>query len=153
MLYEAMLMFAVLFISSLLFAALLEQRHALYLRSILQTWLFLLMGIYFIWFWTHGGQTLAMKTWRIRLETHGGEKVTVKRALVRYLLAWLWIVPGLAIAWVVGAKNWVSVLIPAVNILLWGVSVYLDPQRQFLHDRLAGTRIVGLPDEKAGRKK
>lgn len=152
MLYESMLMFAVLFISSLLFAAVLEQRHALYLRPILQAWLFLLMGAYFVWFWTHGGQTLAMKTWRIRLETHIGEKVTAQRALLRYLLTWLWIVPGLAIAWAVSAKNWLSVLIPTTNVLLWGLSVYLDPQRQFLHDRLAGTRIIGVPDEKKGSK-
>ncbi|WP_460840399.1 RDD family protein [Noviherbaspirillum agri] len=152
MLYEAMLMFGVLFISGLLFAALLEQRHALYLRSILQVLLFLLMGMYFIWFWTHGGQTLAMKTWRIRLETPTGGKVTAKQALVRYALSWLWIVPGLAIAWLIGAKNWPSVLIPAANILLWGLGVYLDPQRQFLHDRLAGTRIIGVPEEKKGTK-
>lgn len=154
MLYEAMLMFGVLFISGWLFAAILEQRHALYLRTILQDWLFLVMGVYFIWFWTHGGQTLAMKTWRIRLETAEGNKVSTRRALGRYLLAWFWVVPGLASAWALGAKNWLLVLIPTANVLLWALSIYLDPQRQFLHDRLAGTRIIGVPDEpkKAGSK-
>lgn len=146
MLYEAMLMFGVLFISGWLFAALLEQRHALYLRTVLQDWLFLVIGLYFVWFWIHGGQTLAMKTWRIRLETSDGKELTVKRAIGRYLLSWLWIVPGLAAAWALGAKNWMLVLIPAANILLWALSIYLDPQRQFLHDRLAGTRIVGVAD-------
>jgi len=140
-------MFGVLFISGWLFAAFPEKRHALYLRAILQDWLFLVMGMYFIWFWTHGGQTLAMKTWRIRLETTDGNKVSTRRALGRYFLAWLWVVPGLAAAWAMGAKNWLLVLIPTANILLWALSIYLDPQRQFLHDRLAGTRIVGVPDE------
>lgn len=155
MLYEAMLMFGVLFISGWLFSTLLEQRHALYLRNVLQDCLFLVTGLYFVWFWTHRGQTLAMKTWRIRLVTCDGKEVTTRRAIGRYLLAWLWIVPGLAAAWALGAKNWMLVLIPAANVLLWALTIYLDPQRQFLHDRLAGTRIVSVPatPEKARRAK
>lgn len=149
MLYEAMLMFGVLFISGLLFSTLLEQRHALYMRTMLQDWLFLVIGLYFVWFWTHSGQTLAMKTWRIRLVTSDGREVKAKRAIARYLLAWLWILPGLAAAWALDAKNWMLAVIPAMNILLWALSVYLDPQRQFLHDRIAGTRIVGVPDTQA----
>jgi len=149
MLYEAMLLFGVLFISGWLFSTLLQQRHALYLRTALQDWLFLIMGIYFVWFWTHGGQTLAMKTWRIRVVTSDGKAVKLKRAIGRYLLAWLWILPGLALAWAIGAKNWALVLIPGGNVLLWALTAYLDPQRQFLHDRIAGTRIVSLTEEPA----
>jgi uncharacterized RDD family membrane protein YckC len=146
MLYEAMLMFGVLFISGWLFSTLLQQRHALYLRNVMQDWLFLVIGIYFVWFWTHSGQTLAMKTWRIRLVTNAGQDVKMKRAIGRYLLAWLWVLPGLAAAWALGAKNWMLVLIPGANILLWALTSYLDPQRQFLHDRIAGTRIVAVPE-------
>lgn len=142
MLYEAMLLFGVMFISNWLFSTLLEQRHALYLRHALQAWLFLTVTVYFVWFWTHGGQTLAMKTWRIRVLTSKGEELTTSRAILRYLLAWLWILPGLALAWALGAKGWMMIWIPALNLMLWTVTVYLDPQRQFLHDRIAGTRIV-----------
>lgn len=146
MIYEAMLMFGVLFISGYLFSTLLQQRHALYLRHAMQDWLFLVIGIYFVWFWTHGGQTLAMKTWRIRLVTRDGQPVGVMRAVGRYLLSWLWIFPGLAVAWMIGAKTWMLVLIPSANVLLWVLTAYLDPQRQFLHDRIAGTRIIRMPD-------
>jgi uncharacterized RDD family membrane protein YckC len=147
-------MFGVLFFSGWLFSTLLQQRHALYLRNFMQDWLFLVIGAYFIWFWTHGGQTLAMKTWRIKLVAHDGASVGVKRALGRYLLAWLWVLPGLAAAWVLGAKNWMLVLIPAANVLLWALAAFLDPHRQFLHDRIAGTRIVGVPElPKAARRK
>jgi uncharacterized RDD family membrane protein YckC len=144
MLYESMLLFAVVFISGWLFSTLLQQRHALYLRNGLQDWLFLVVGVYFVWFWTHSGQTLAMKTWRIRLVTSDGQAVTTKRAIGRYLLAWMWILPGLALAWTLGAKNWMLILIPAANVLLWALTVYLDPRRQFLHDRIAGTRVVSV---------
>jgi uncharacterized RDD family membrane protein YckC len=146
MLYESMLMFGVVFISGWLFSTLLQQRHALYLRSLLQDWLFVVIGIYFVWFWTHRGQTLAMKTWRIRLVTRDGNEMKIVRAVCRYLLAWLWILPGLALAWLIGARTWMLVLIPAANILLWSLTAYLDPQRQFLHDRIAGTRLACIPD-------
>lgn len=146
MVYEAMLMFGVLVIAGLIFAVLIEQRHALYMRHGLQAILVFAMTVYFLWFWTHGGQTLPMKTWRMRLETANGQPIKLKRAIGRYLLAWLWVLPGLAAAWTLGAKNWMLVLIPAANVLLWALTAYLDPQRQFLHDRIAGTRIVGVPD-------
>lgn len=142
MLYESMLLFGVVAGVTYLFSILLEQRHALYLREQLQYVLFAVVGVYFVWFWTHGGQTLAMKTWKVRLVTRHGLPLTSGRAVGRYLLAWLWILPGLALAWVLEAKNGMLILIPAANLLLWALTIYLDPQRQFLHDRIAGTRIV-----------
>jgi uncharacterized RDD family membrane protein YckC len=98
MLYESMLLFGVLFMSGWLFSTLLQQRHALYLRHALEGWLFLVLAMYFIWFWTHGGQTLAMKTWRFRVVDRDGQPVRLWRAALRFVLAWLWILPGLALA-------------------------------------------------------
>jgi len=152
MLYESMLLFGVVFVSGWLFATLLEQRHALYLRNVLQDWLFVVIGVYFVWFWTHSGQTLAMKTWRIRLVTTDGNAIGFKRAVGRYFLAWMWILPGLAAAWASGAKAWMLILIPAVNIVLWTLTAFLDPNRQFLHDRIAGTRVISMPEQPAASK-
>jgi len=147
MLYESMLLFGVVAFAGALFGVLLEQRHALYLRHPLQYVLFAVLALYFIWFWTHGGQTLAMKTWRIRLVDTGGKTVGYGRALLRYLLAWAWFLPGLAIASAIGAHGWMLVLIPAANLILWALTPWLDPRRQFLHDRIVGTRIVSVPVE------
>ena len=153
MLYESMLIFAVLFIFGGVFSILMEQKHALYLRGLMQDWLLLLLGLYFMWFWTHGGQTLAMQTWRIRLVAADGGPVGFKRALVRFILSWMWIMPGLMAAWAVGARTWMLVLIPSANLVAWALMVFLDPQRQFLHDRIAGTRLVVFdpPDKKASK--
>jgi uncharacterized RDD family membrane protein YckC len=153
MLYESMLLFAVVFIFGWLFSMTMEQRHALYLRHALATWLFLVIGAYFIWFWTHGGQTLAMKTWRVQLLTRDGKEVGFMRAIGRYLLGWLWVVPGLALAWGIGAKGWQLALIPAANLLLWALTAFLDPQRQFLHDRIAGTKVVNAAASIEKRRK
>jgi uncharacterized RDD family membrane protein YckC len=144
MVYEAMLLFGVLFIATWLFSTLLQQRHALYMRSALQDWLFVVLGVYFVWFWTHGGQTLAMKTWRIRIVDKHGASLSWGRALLRYLLVWLWFLPGLALARYLEVQGWMLVLIPTLNFILWTAAVYLQAERQFPHDWLSGTRLIQL---------
>lgn len=145
MVYEGILLFGVLFISGWLFSTLLQQRHALTLRHAQQIWQFFVLGAYFCWFWTHGGQTLAMKTWRVRVIGQDGSPLGWPRAGARYLLAWLWFVPGLAGAWLLGAQGWMLMLMPLLNAALWIAATRLDPGRQFLHDRIAGTRLVLAP--------
>lgn len=148
MVYEAMLLFGILFTATLLFSTLLEQRHALYLRDALQDWLLVVLGVYFCWFWIHGGQTLAMKTWHLRVLGEDGAPLSWKRALARYALSWLWFLPGLAAARYLGAQGWMLLLLPALNFVLWAAASRFNPDRQFLHDRLAGTRIVLAPPVK-----
>ena len=121
MLYEFALLFAVAFIAAWLFqfaAGTLEISG--WRRHLLQLFILAVFAIYFLWCWLRGGQTLPMKTWRIRLvarEGHG--PVTPGVALLRFAYA-LFLVPTLI------SVFWVSV----------------DRDRQFLHDRLAGTLLV-----------
>lgn len=145
MLYEGVLLFGVLAIAALAFGILFQQRSAIMLRHELQYWLFIVIGAYFVWFWTHGGQTLPMKTWRMRLVTRNGQAVTLGRAAARYVLAWLWFLPGSTIAWMLGAKAWMAVALVIANIIAWALSASLHPSRQFLHDRIAGTKVIQLP--------
>lgn len=86
----------------------------------LMSHVFVVLGVYFIWYWHHGGQTLAMQTWKIRMSTPSGAPPSLARLALRYVLAWPSII-------YLGAG------------VLWAL---LDRDRQFLHDRLAGTRIV-----------
>lgn len=95
-LYEGMLMFGVVFISGYLFSTLTQTRHALDNRHMQQAFLFVVFGIYFTWFWAKG-QTLAMKTWHIRVVDRCGAALTQPRALLRYTLSWLWFLPPLAV--------------------------------------------------------
>lgn len=144
MIYEGVLLFGVIAIAGLLFSTIFQQRNALYLRHALQYWLFFVVGVYFVWFWIHSGQTLPMKTWRIRLVTAENQTLSIKHAIVRYFLAWLWFLPGLAIAWALDAKAWMSVAIVGANIAAWALAAYVHPSRQFLHDRIAGTKLIQL---------
>ena len=86
MLYEGVLLFGVLMIGSLLFAIATDQRHALNGRIGFQVFLFLLLGLYFCWCWTRGGQTLALKTWHVRLIRLDGRSPGWPQAIARYLL-------------------------------------------------------------------
>ncbi len=78
---------------------------------------------FYIWFWTRTGQTLGMIAWRIKAVSRSGGLMSLQQGVVRWVLAW-----------------------PAFFLLgagyLWR---YLDPQRDALHDKLSGTRVVLLP--------
>ena len=141
--YEGVLLFGVLMIAGWLFSTLTQQRHALQQRHGLQAFLFIVLGIYFAWFWSHGGQTLAMKTWHIRLERAGGGPVSQPRALARYLASWLWFVPALALAWWLGWHS-SGMVFGALcgGALAYAASSRLRGDRQFWHDVLCGTRLV-----------
>ncbi len=140
-LYEGMLLFGVVFIAGYLFSALTQTRHALDNRQLQQAFLFVVLGVYFTWFW-HKGQTLAMKTWHIRVVDRQGRPLTQARALLRYLLSWLWFLPPLALREALGWSALEGVVLLAGWIAVWAVLARFHPDRQFWHDAWAGTRLV-----------
>ena len=140
-LYEGMLLFGVLFLAAYLFSALSQTRHALDNRHLQQSFLFVVLAIYFSWFWAKG-QTLAMKTWHIRLVDRFGHPVTQARALLRYVLCWLWFLPALAASALFQQSGAESAVILVAWVAVWALLSRFHPQRQFLHDVLAGTRLV-----------
>jgi uncharacterized RDD family membrane protein YckC len=121
LLYDALLTVPLLFVGGWLFLAFTRDAASPGMHALFRVWLLLVLGVYFIYCWRRG-QTLAMKTWRLRLVDSGGALPSTRQAVARYLLAVL----GLGL---LGAG------------FLWAL---VDPQRQFLHDRLVGTRIVRL---------
>jgi uncharacterized RDD family membrane protein YckC len=142
--YEGMLMFGVVFIAGYLFSTLSQTRHALDNRLPLQAFLFVVFGIYFTWFWSRG-QTLAMKTWNIRLVDRNGQPVTQARAFARYLLSWLWFLPPLAALAPFGLTAGESVVIILGWVAVWAILSRFHPEQQFWHDALAGTRLITSP--------
>jgi len=139
--YEGMLLFGVVFISGYLFGALSQTRHALDNRHGLQGFLFVIFGIYFTWFWAKG-QTLAMKTWNIRVVDAHGKALTQTRALARYLASWLWVLPPLLAMAPYKLSGAGTVLVTVGWIVVWAVLSRFHPLGQFWHDALAGTRLV-----------
>ena len=78
---------------------------------------------FYLWFWTHSGQTLGMLAWRIKLVNNTGHLITVQQGIVRLLAAW-----------------------PAFFLLglgyLW---LYVDPLGDAVHDKFSKTRVIIVP--------
>jgi len=120
MLYESLVVFAVLLIGFLLPQIVLSAFGVVVSGKLLWLHTLALLMFYFVWFWLNGGQTLPMKTWKLVLIGADGRRLRPLQAVLRYLVAW-------------------------PSILLCGIGIFwafFDKDRQFLHDRIAGTRIV-----------
>lgn len=144
MMYEAVLLFAVVFLAGYLFDTLTQSRDALMLRHLRQGVLFVAIGIYFVASWRKRGQTLPMKTWNVRLVTAQGATPSTARLIVRYLLLWpLPLVGAVAVDVAARQTGYAStdllIVFAPFTIFIW---TWFDPQNQFLHDRLLGTRLT-----------
>jgi uncharacterized RDD family membrane protein YckC len=124
MAYECLLLLGVLSITFLIPNLLLGMATSIVLPGwALLLHVFVVLGAYFIGYWHFGGQTLAMQTWQLQIVTENYARPSPARLVLRYLLAWPSIIYFFA-------------------GLLWAL---LDRDRQFLHDRLAKTRIMFKP--------
>lgn len=139
--YEGILMFGLVFIAGYLFDTLSQSRHALANRPLRMAFLFVVFGIYFGWFWSRG-QTLAQKTWHIRVVSATGGPISQARAVLRYMLCWVWFLPPLAAYGLLGVPVLSTLLLLALWVAVWAQLSRVHPQRQFWHDALAGTRLV-----------
>lgn len=120
MLYEGLVVFSILLIGFLMPQIVLSGFGWILSPKALWIHILLLLMIYFVWCWLNGGQTLPMKTWKLRIINADGSPLRPMQAVLRYLIAW-------------------------PSILLLGAGIFwaiFDKDQQFLHDRLAGTRVV-----------
>jgi len=144
MTYEAVLLFGLVFVVGFVVLALAGWSYPLQAqqRWVLQAVLFVAIGAYFVYCWVRAGQTLAMKSWRLRLVDRGGGLLGPGRALLRYLLAWTLFAPGLMFIWLAGAGALANLLALVASLLVMLALARLDPRRQLLHDRILGSRVV-----------
>ena len=118
--YDTLLLVAVLFVATAIVLPFtggeaIRPHHPLY-----TAYLWLVAFAYFGWCWTHGGQTLGMRTWHIRVVTADGGAAGWHQALLRFL--------GALLAWV-----------PLGAGYLW---VLVDRERLAWHDRISGTKLI-----------
>src|SRR3990167_7049019 len=146
-LYEGMLLFGVVFIAGYLFGTLSQTKNAMDNRHALQAFLFVIFGIYFVWLWSKG-QTLAMKTWHIRVLDRSGRPLSQGRALLRYLWSWLWFMPPLGVSWVFALTGGEAFVIIMGWVAIWAILSRFHPRQQFWHDALAGTQLVDVSPPK-----
>jgi uncharacterized RDD family membrane protein YckC len=138
MLYESLVVFAILLVGFMFPQIVLSGFGINLSGKAMWLHLFLVLMAYFVWFWLNGGQTLPMKTWKLRLVDQSGHPLRPLQAILRYFAAW-----------------------PSISLL--GIGIFwalFDRDGQFLHDRIAGTQIIAEPasaplnppDHNAGRQ-
>jgi uncharacterized RDD family membrane protein YckC len=122
MFYDSLLLFSALLIATAL--ALLVTKGSLhYHNPFFRTFLFLICFGFYSWFWLHGGQTLGMRAWRLRVQRLDGGPITIWQALLRFLAAIVSLAcAGLGFLWML-----------------------VDRKRMTWHDRFSETVIVRLP--------
>lgn len=138
MLYESLVVFAILLVGFMFPQIVLSGFGMSLGGKAMWIHLFIVLMAYFVWFWLHGGQTLPMKTWKLKLVDQSGSPLRPMQAILRYFAAW-------------------------PSTLLFGVGIFwalIDRDGQFLHDRISGTKIItelasstlNPPDQNPGRQ-
>ena len=147
--YEALLLAALLFIANFLLLPIVSPlQHGVQVpavpdlptRALLSCAVFAVAGTYFVWSWTGGRCTLPMKTWRLRVVAANGATLGYKGAFVRYLAAWIGLALSLLIYVLLRPEGLGAVAVVVLPLNYF--AALFDPEKQFLHDRIAGTRVV-----------
>jgi uncharacterized RDD family membrane protein YckC len=118
--YELLLLLALWMLCTWVFVRLFGDATADYKRYVLQGFLWLITGAYFVWCWCKTGQTLATKTWKIKLVNQQNTSLNTQQAVIRYALA-------------------------SASLLACGAGYFwilIDKNGLFLHDRLLKTRFI-----------
>jgi uncharacterized RDD family membrane protein YckC len=144
MVYDAVLLFGIAFAAGLLLLIVTGWAAPLgnWQRLVLQAAVFFTFGTYFCWCWIRSGQTLALKTWGLRVAGPDGRNPTLSRAIARYVLSWTLFVPGLAYIAILQPSRAGSLAALAIGFVLTLVPALFDRDRRLLHDRWTRTRIV-----------
>ncbi len=99
-------------------------------RTALQLFIWLLLGAYYVVSWVKRGQSLAMRSWQIKVVPTDSDKrhlpLSVTTAMLRYLLATF-----------------------SVGIFGLGFLIGLLPNQQFMHDQLLQLSLIDLKKTKA----
>jgi uncharacterized RDD family membrane protein YckC len=122
-LYDTLLLFAVLFMAAWLLLLLFGEEFAASRNPLIYIYYVAISQLFFGWFWTHGGQTLGMRVWRVKVIGEVVEAVSWSQAVIRFgmaILSWLCLGAG----------------------FLWAL---FDDESRGWHDRASKSRLVVLP--------
>ena len=144
--YEGLLLFGIGLIPGAigaLFVAMTGHQHPLQSDAALRVITLALYAIYFTWFWSARGQTLPMRTWHLKLMTTDGRRLSQARALARFVASCAWFAPAAVLAAVNGWSRWQGIGAALVGVVGYALLALLHPRRQFWHDAVCGTQIIG----------
>ena len=119
-LYDLFLLLAVIFAASFLPVILFNVKPEDAYFFLFQAYIFLVSYIFYAWFWIRSGQTLGMRTWKVKVITYDGSKLNWGNSFIRYLVA-------------------------IVSLLAFGLGFFWslwDKQKRTWHDIASRTRLI-----------
>jgi len=123
--YDGLLLVGVVFVGGFVLSALLSLVLGSFDGNFVAVWLkriywIIVPMLFYVWFWTNGGQTLGMKTWHVYIVDDAGKFIDRKTAVKRYCVALLsWACVGAGFIW-----------------------IFFDKQNRTWHDIATGTHFV-----------
>tara|TARA_B110000014_G_C20108764_1_gene583614 strand:- start:1295 stop:1645 length:351 start_codon:yes stop_codon:yes gene_type:complete len=114
-----MLIFAVLWVMSIPFYNFAVNENIL-LKTLMQIYLYLIIQFFFVWFWVKNGETLGMKTWKIKIVNEDGNKISYKQGVTRFNVA-------------------------IISLLIFGLGFLIaifNKERKCLHDIISKTILI-----------
>ena len=125
MTYDALAVVALMMLATGLLLALRLGNHTAGRDPLYTLYLAAVWFLYLAWCWRHGGMTLGMRAWKVRLVTEDGQPPGWLQCLSRFSVS----------------------LVSAALVGLGFAWALLDPDRRTWHDRLSRSRLVRrLPD-------
>ena len=84
--YDALLVLAILIVMSIPFFNFNVEENN-FLKISMQVYFYFIIQYFFVWFWVNNEGTLGMKTWKIKISCDNGEKISYKKAIIRFNIA------------------------------------------------------------------
>jgi len=125
MIYDSLLLFALFFVAATPVVLIAGGADSPLIKGpFFKLYIYAVGFFFFAWFWTHGGQTLGMRSWKIRVVRDDNHVLGWDSALIRYMLA-------------------------TISLLLFGLGfiwILFDHDKLAWHDTLSKTHIIFDPD-------
>ena len=104
--YDLLLLFSILLLATFIIVALNNGTAIGPGNPFFIAYLFIVSFIFYGWFWTHGGQTLGMRSWKVTLYSQTGRVISWQQAMLRFAISIIaWLALGIGIWWQYCGKN------------------------------------------------
>jgi uncharacterized RDD family membrane protein YckC len=119
------------------------------LAYVYRAWELVVLAAFFVFFWSHRGQTVGMQAWRLRVEDELGNLLDWRTALIRFAYGALpWILSMLVLSFV-DLRVWSTLRVVGFGFVIVGVlnliSPWFDREGRSWHDKLSHSRVVVMP--------
>lgn len=150
--YDSFLLIAVLFLAMAVMLLVSGGYQFQAGNPLMTVYLLVVSYVFFGWFWTHGGQTLGMRAWKLQVQQYNGKVITWRQAAIRFVTAvpaWVVLFLGITLAADIPlhTHSWLEKLsrLPGWLILIVGIVwLVLDQWPNGWRDKVSGTRIIKL---------